>query len=42
MHFKQANHGAYSNLATQLGDQGFQPCFADRLNQTLVSSAGTG
>ena len=39
--FWQANHGTYSNPGTQVGPgQGFWCCFADRLNQILVSSVG--
>ena len=39
--FWQANHGTYSNPGTQVGPgQGFWCCFANRLNQSLVSSVG--
>ena len=36
--FKQANHGAYSNLGTQVGGpvEGFRRCFADLLNQSFI------
>ena len=36
--FKQANHGAYSNLGTQVGGpvEGFRCCFADVLNQSFI------
>ena len=36
--FKQANHGAYSNLGTQVGGlvEVFRRCFADVLNQSFI------
>ena len=36
--FKQANHGAYSNLGTQVGRpvEVFRRCFADVLNQSFI------
>ena len=37
---KKTNHGTYSNLGTQVGglQQGFQCCFADGFNKSLVLS----